>query len=122
MKSIPLSNVASMIGVSSATVRNWVRAGYLTPAAQVPLCFFEEDAIRLRTKIVSGSLGRLRTRANKASSDSRAIPKEYSKQSESLPLIDAVVDTFKRERLDLGRTMLDRKSTRLNSSHANISY
>jgi SAM-dependent methyltransferase len=105
MKSIPLSNVASMIGVSSATVRNWVRAGYLTPAAQVPLCFFEEDAIRLRTKIVSGSLGRLRTRANKASSDSRAIPKEYSKQSESLPVIDAVVDTFKRERLDLGRTM-----------------
>jgi hypothetical protein len=105
MKNIPLSNVASMIGVSSATVRNWVKAGYLTPAAQKPLSFFEEDAIRLKTKIVSGSLGRLRTRANKASSDSRVIPKEYSTKSESLLLIDAVVDTFKRERLDLGRTM-----------------
>jgi predicted RNA methylase len=94
-----------MIGVSDATIRNWVKAGYLKPSSERPLQFLEEDALSLKTKLVTGSLGRLRTRANKIKSQSTSIPKEYSKHADSLLFVERVTEIFRRERLDIGRTM-----------------
>ncbi len=100
-----VDDVASMIGVSSATIRNWVKAGHLNPSREKPLQFREEDAIALKTKIVSGSLGRLRSRANKVRSESHVVPKEYSKQTGSLSSIIRILELFKLEQLDLSRTV-----------------
>jgi SAM-dependent methyltransferase len=105
MNSIPLNNAASIIGVSSATVRNWVRAGHIVPSSHRPLCFLEEEVLFLKGRIVSGALGRLRSRANKAKSNLRFVPKEYSKHSASLLLVEKVAEIFRSKHLDLGRTL-----------------
>lgn len=105
MKPLSIDAVASIIGVSNATVRNWVKAGHLTPARQRPLSIFEKDALQLKRDISSGSLARLRTRANKSGSEVRLIPKEYSNNPPLLSIVDAVVAVFQQARLDLATTM-----------------
>ncbi len=105
MKNISLGNVASMIGVSSATVRNWVKTGYLTPAAQRPLVFLEDDALRLKATILSGSLSRLRSRANKSRSDATITPTEYSRLPESVSAIERIACTVRQNGLPLPETM-----------------
>ncbi len=100
-----VESVASLVGVSSATVRNWVKAGHLTPTAHKPLLFLEEDALQIKRDIYSGALARLRGRANKSCSQVTRIPKEYATDPSALATIDAVVAVYRREHLDLAATM-----------------
>lgn len=104
---IPVSvdSAASLIGVSNATIRNWVKAGHLTPANVRPLSFWKHEVIDLKTAIGSGALGRLRKRANKSSSGVIQIPKEYAGNQHLIKTVQRIVDTFKSEHLDLETTM-----------------
>jgi len=69
------SGTASRIlGVSEATVRNWVRYGYLIPGNST---FSKADVVRLRERIESGEIDRLRKRANKKASTQFSAPDEY---------------------------------------------
>ena len=68
MTNYPLLSVtqaAQIIGVSAATIRNWARAGHLSPAATHPLSFAEESVREIKKKIGSASFARLQIRANK---------------------------------------------------------
>ena len=94
-----------MIGVSNATIRNWVKAGHLTPVNLSPLCFWPEDVITLKAAINSGKFARLRTRANKSGSDNTLIPKEYLGHPALFETIQGIVDTFSNASLDLNATM-----------------
>ena len=78
---LSLGRAALMLGVSQATVRNWIKAGHLTPAARRPVQFQEQAILDLQSRIISGEVERLRTRANKTSSRLRFIPAEYTTQA-----------------------------------------
>ncbi len=72
-----VESAATTLGVSSATVRNWAKAGHLPSLAKRPLSFAQEDVLRLKASLKSGDIARLRTRANKSTSVSTSIPTEY---------------------------------------------
>ena len=103
--SVSIDSAASMIGVSNATIRNWVKAGHLTPAHLSPLCFWQEDVIKLKAAIGSGKVARLRTRANKSNADNTLIPKEYLGHQVLIETVQGIVDAFRSASLDLNATM-----------------
>lgn len=96
----PLSveDAASIIGVSTATIRNWVKAGYLSPTGQRPLLFDEQEVLSLKSLIASGDVARLRARANKSTSDVTSIPMEYMGEASVAAIIEALAAIFDRER------------------------
>jgi SAM-dependent methyltransferase len=105
MNPISLASAASIIGVSSATIRNWVKAGHLVPVNVRPFRVLEHDVIHLKSSLGSGSLGRLRSRANKSHSTLTTIPKEYAANQNLITTVQCIVDTFHNSNLDLATTM-----------------
>ncbi len=69
MNTLSAMETAKILGVSGATIRNWTRAGHITPVAIRPLTFDYNDVIQLRDSIRSNRFNRLRKRANKTASD-----------------------------------------------------
>ena len=73
---VTIEETASILAVSPATVRNWIKHDYLRPRAGGRL--FRSDEVRaLRDGLRSGSVPRLARRANKATASRSFIPDEY---------------------------------------------
>jgi len=89
---ITLDETASLLAVSSATVRNWIKHDYLRPANRVPGMLFRYDEVRsLHERIAEGSIPRLARRANKASAKRSFIPDEYLGEKSSRGSIERIV-------------------------------
>ncbi len=71
---LPIGDAALLLGVSTATVRNWTRAGHLAPTASRPLVFLTEDVEKLKDRILNNRFSKLRKRANKTASEKRRRP------------------------------------------------
>ena len=78
MATLSVTEAARQIGVSTATVRNWAKAGHIEPVPGDRLSFDEGEVSRVKADLASGRLGRLRSRANKTKSDTRFVPTEYA--------------------------------------------
>jgi len=88
MKTLSVSDVACRIGVSKATIRNWVKAGHLCALSTGGrLAFAESEILRLKNDLATGRLAKLCRRVNKTHSTSQFIPMEYADCNE---LIDTV--------------------------------
>lgn len=87
MKTLSATDAARMIGVSAATVRNWVKAGHVAPLPGDGLSFAESEILRLKNELTTGRLNKLRGRANKINSNAQFVPAEYA---DNATLIDAV--------------------------------
>ncbi|MFZ2324851.1 MAG: N-6 DNA methylase [Ignavibacteriaceae bacterium] len=75
---LSITNTAEELGVSVATIRNWVRHKYLTPIWMKEGDYFELLEINsLRDQISNGEISRLNNRANKRNSNRKFVPKEY---------------------------------------------
>lgn len=105
MKCVSVEHAAKMIGVSSATMRNWAKAGHISPASTRPLCFFEESVLNLKNKIGSESFGRLKTRANKLGSANNFLPAEYAENPDLISSIAKIVAQVKQDSLDIEPVM-----------------
>lgn len=68
MQAVSTTDAAALLGVSEATIRNWVRAGHLSSLTPRPLSFREEDIAALLGRIRANGFSRLRKRANKSAS------------------------------------------------------
>lgn len=101
MKHVSVDHAAQIIGVSSATIRNWVKAGHISPASTRPLSFLEESISNLKSKIGSASFGRLKTRANKVGSTSNFLPEEYAENHSLILHISDIVACFKERSLEI---------------------
>ena len=69
MSLLSTTGAAQLLGVSGATVRNWSRAGHLTPVSTHPIIFNRADVENLKERIRTNRFNRLRKRANKSASD-----------------------------------------------------
>lgn len=74
MEFLSTAETARMIGVSDATVRNWVRAGHLAAASPRPFIFKKEDVLALLERIRDNGFPRLRKRANRSASSAALNP------------------------------------------------
>lgn len=82
-KHISASETAQMLGISETSVKNWVRHGFIeTSSIDAGHLFLEDDVISLRSRILSGDLKRLNSRANKSNSLKTFLPEELFKKDE----------------------------------------
>ena len=83
-KHITTSETAQMLGISVTSVKNWVRHGYIESIMDDADIFFREnDVLSLRSRILSGDLNRLNSRANKSNSSRTFLPEElFTSESE----------------------------------------
>lgn len=85
---VTIEETASILAVSPATVRNWIKHDYLRPAGRL----FRSDEVRaLRDGLLSGSVPRLARRANKATATRSFIPDEYIADGAGREAIERIV-------------------------------
>ncbi len=101
MNQVSIDKAAQIIGVSSATIRNWVKAGYVSPVNAHPLAFSEDSLISLKNQISDGSIQKLHIRANKAQSKQNFIPLESATNADDLGNLQLIVQKFKENALEL---------------------
>jgi len=89
MDLLTLDNTAEELGVSSATVRNWIRQGIIIPSTKSSVSVQEVNLIR--AKIQNGEIKRLRKRANKTRSEISFIPDEYVSDAQFVSEIENTV-------------------------------
>lgn len=97
-QNLSVNKAAEVIGVSTATMRNWVKAGHITPAQKRPLSFLNNDVNQLKNRLANGSLQKLTKRANKVHSTVSVLPSEYASDAiffENIETIKAFVDEKK---------------------------
>jgi type I restriction-modification system DNA methylase subunit len=101
MNQISINQAAQIIGVSSATIRNWVKAGYVSPVNARPLAFSEDSLISLKNQISDGSIPKLHIRANKAQSKQHFVPLESAVNTDVLENLQLIVQKFKESKLEI---------------------
>ena len=75
-----IESVADILGISTATVRNWTKTGHLTIYNKNNNQFFyRTDIEKIKRKLLSGELEKLTKRANKIKAKRTFIPEEHIK-------------------------------------------
>ena len=105
---VNLKETISLLGVSSATVRNWIRHSYLIPEKRFGknLIFNYGQLNDLKQKITLGEVNRLNTRANKKNSANIFIPDEYADNQEMIDLVQEITNIYKSNNLQKGEVLL----------------
>jgi type I restriction-modification system DNA methylase subunit len=101
MNQVSIDKAAQIIGVSSATIRNWVKAGYVSPVNARPLAFSEDSLMVLKNQISDGSIQKLHIRANKAQSKQHFVPLESAVNTDVLENLQLIVQKFKESKLEI---------------------
>ena len=105
---LDINETVSILGVSSATVRNWIKHNYLTPkeTSNKKLIFQSNQIKELKEKIASGEVNRLNKRANKKSSSSTFIPDEYADNQEVITLVQDILENHRTNELHKDKVLL----------------
>jgi tRNA1(Val) A37 N6-methylase TrmN6 len=105
MKSMSVDSAAKMVGVSAATMRNWAKAGHIAAVNTTPLSFSEKAVFGLKNQLSTGTLQKLKTRANKARSEASILPSEYALNAALLDNIQAIIALVRHHKLDTERVL-----------------
>ena len=102
-----IKSAASFLGISTATVRNWVKCGYLQTFGKDAKYFFHKgDIENVKSKILNGDLEKLNKRANKAKADRTFAPEEYIQDKVGFNKLNSIVDFIKGNNIDLFPALL----------------
>ena len=89
---LSIEDVAVLLGISKATVRNWVKSGYLPAQGEAPRLFFhKKDIDNVKRKLLNGDIEKLIGRANKLQSNKTFIPKEYLKDEANQKKLHSII-------------------------------
>ena len=89
---VGLDEAVSILGVCSATVRNWIRHEFLSAeTVNGKLLFDSRQLIDLKSKISSGEINRLNRRANKKESGKTFMPSEYAETADVVRAINSIL-------------------------------
>ena len=82
---LDIRETAHFLEISSATVRNWMKHDYISPATTEGRTRFAlRDVRALKKNLLNGSIDRLRKRANKNRASSTFLPLEYLTDDEKI--------------------------------------
>lgn len=102
-----LESTATFLGISTATVRNWVKCGYLqTLDEKTKYFFYLTEVENIKSNIANGNLEKLNKRANKAKADRTFLPDEYSQDKIGFSKLNSIVDFIKSNNIDLFPALL----------------
>ena len=95
-ETLNLQETADLLGISTATVLNWQRHGYLKPMKHGQKKFYKlADIVDTRNRIDNGQIDRLNSRANKKNSGKTFLPQEYFHDTADLYQINEILHTIK---------------------------
>ncbi len=102
-----IENTATFLGISTATVRNWVKCGYLQTFGENTKYFFHKKDIEdVRSKILNGDLEKLNKRANKVKADRTFVPDEYIQDKAEFEKLNSIVSFIRCNNIDLFPALL----------------
>lgn len=95
------SETARLLGISVSSVRNWVRHGFISSvSSENEYAFLKDDVLLLQSRIESGELDRLNSRANKTGSSKTFIPDELFETDSARKEVTALSDYIREQKLD----------------------
>lgn len=88
-----IENTAELLGISTATVCNWIKCGYLSAYNKNNKYFlYRRDIERTKLKLLNGELEKLNQRANKTKAKKTFIPKEHIKDKFQLNKLISIIN------------------------------
>jgi len=91
-----IENAAIFLGISTATVRNWVKSGYLqTIREDAKYLFHRKEVENIKSRIKNGDIEKLNKRANKSKTNKTFIPEEYIQDGVSFNELNSIVNFIK---------------------------
>ena len=95
-----IENVADILGISTATVRNWIKSGQLPAYNKNNNHFFyRTDIEKIKSKLLSGELEKLTKRANKIKAKRTFIPEEHIKAQINLDKFNHVINFIQKNNI-----------------------
>jgi tRNA1(Val) A37 N6-methylase TrmN6 len=102
-----LESTATFLGISTATVRNWVKCGYLQTLGEKTKYFFHLTEVEnIKSNIANGNLEKLNRRANKSKAERTFIPEEYLKDKNGLDDLNKVIEFVQEKNIDISLALL----------------
>ncbi len=102
-----LEKTATFLGISTATVRNWVKCGYLATHNKDRNYFFHLTEIEnLKANIANGNLEKLNGRANKSKAERTFIPDEYLQDGINVDDITKIVNFVAEKNINISVALL----------------
>lgn len=90
---LQLKEVAALLSVSAATVRNWIKSGKIKVIRQGRTSFFNrQEILQIKQEIESGASYRLKSRRNKIAVEGTYIPTEYVNSAEYIKLAEKILE------------------------------
>ena len=88
-----IENTAELLGISTATVRNWIKCGYIHPHNKNNKYFFHKaDIEQIKLQLLNGKLEKLNQRANKIKNKNTFIPEEHIKTKIQLDKLNPIIN------------------------------
>jgi len=104
---IGLEKAASFLGTSTATIRNWVKCGYLRTHTADKRYFFSLSEIEnMKADIENGNLDKLNGRANKSKMHRTFIPDEYLQDGIKVDDIAKIVNFITEKNINISVALL----------------
>ena len=93
-----MESAAELLGVSTATARNWVKCGHLPSYNRK--YFYRADVENIRSKILTGELKKLNKRANKLKSGRTFLPEECVKNRDQIDKLNQVISFIQKNNIE----------------------
>lgn len=97
---------AVLLGVSTATVRNWVKCGHLNQTDEKRLNFKLSEINSIKEQISNGELKKLDKRANKSRAEKTFIPEEYLNDELGYHLLQDIITFIQSQKIDIQTALL----------------
>ena len=98
-KILNITDVSNILGISKATVRNWVKCGDLRPISRSRFEFYLDEIQNVKKNIENGNIKRLNGRANKSKAERTFIPDEYLKSNINIETISEIISFIHKNKI-----------------------
>ncbi len=103
---LDIERAAGLLGVSTATVRNWVKCGDLKTLSDNGYGFYLNEIQKYKRSIEEGNLERLNGRANKSKAERTFTPDEYFQAGTGMDDITQITNFIVENKVDVLTALL----------------
>jgi len=102
---VSVKEAAEILGISEATLRNWIKLKHIGIADSLSGYLSLESVLNLKQSISNNENGKLKGRANKKSSNNSFIPTEYLGNNGSVRQIEELLNFFSQNKIKMQEAM-----------------
>lgn len=103
---IGIEKTASLLGISTATVKNWVKSGHLQTHKEDKRFFYLSEIKNIKFNIENDGLDKLVGRANKIKAERTFIPNEYLRGGDSTDCVTKIINFVSENNINISLALL----------------